>query len=78
MPLMLTAPQLDHLYHLASPIEPARRPEYLAAVTQELEIAGGIVADGNLHRIAARLQRQFWEPPSSTVAGTPQHHRVRV
>jgi hypothetical protein len=73
MPLSLTPSQMDHLFRLAAPIEPARRPEFLAAVALELEAAGD-VSEGNLHRIAARLQRSFWSPPQiSPNSASPKH-----
>lgn len=58
------------LLHLSQPIEKALRPQFLAAVEAALEGQGG--GPGVVHRIGRVLQRDFWTPPQSTAAGTPQ------
>jgi hypothetical protein len=78
MTLMLTDAQLDHLHRLASPIEPARRSEFLQAVNDALELETGGIGEGVVHRIAARLQRSFWEPPALSSEATAPRHLVRA
>jgi hypothetical protein len=71
MPMQLNDDELDLLHRLALPIAPARRPEFLAAVTLELENAG--IGEGAVHRIAPQLQRQFWTPPQFSADASARH-----
>ena len=76
MPLSFSAEEKDLLLALAQPIEPAQRSAFLDAVAAAIgEQASG---PGLVHVTARRIQREFWTPPESTVAGTPVHRPARV
>jgi hypothetical protein len=80
MPLMLNDAEMDLLHRLALPIAPERRGEFLEAVTDELETAGGVVGEGAVHRAARAVVLQFWEPPefNPNIQGAPRHNRPRA
>jgi hypothetical protein len=65
-PLQFTDEEKDLLLVLAQPIDQPRRTEFLQAVAQELDASGqaGAVGIGSVHRVAAQVQRRFWEPPA--------------
>jgi hypothetical protein len=64
MPLPLADAELAMLHALAAPIDGARRPEFLTAVTTRLEAAGpAAIGPGALHRTARTVLRDFWSPP---------------
>ena len=70
MPLSLTDAELAMLHALAAPIDGARRPEFLAAVTTKLEAAGpAAIGPGALHRTAREVLGGFWDPPSDLRQG---------
>jgi hypothetical protein len=77
-PLRLSDEEKNLLLALAQPIDQRLRPQFLAAVEAELEASGQGGGAGALWRVAARVQRAFWTPPESTVAGTPVHRAVRA
>ena len=63
MPLPLTDAELAMLHALAAPIDGARRPEFLAAVTTKLEAAGpAAIGPGALHRTAREVLGRFLGP----------------
>jgi hypothetical protein len=64
MPLMLTDAERAMLEALAAPIDANRRPEFMGAVTKQLEAAGpAAVGPGALHRTAREVLGQFWTAP---------------
>jgi hypothetical protein len=65
MPIAFSDEEKDLLLALAQPIDQRRRTEFLQAVAAQLETSGqaGAVGIGSVHRIAAQVQRRFWEPP---------------
>ena len=64
MPLPLSDAELAMLHALAAPIDGARRPEFLTAVTAKLEAAGpAAVGPGSLHRAARSVIANFWSAP---------------
>jgi hypothetical protein len=65
-PLHFSDEEKDLLLTLAQPIDQRRRTEFLQAVAQELDASGqaGAVGIGSVHRVAAQVQRRFWEPPA--------------
>lgn len=79
MPLMLTPYEMDLLSALALPIEPDKRPLFMADVAGELEAAGAAIAEGSLHRVARVVQRRYFDPPAlSADATSARHHTARV
>jgi hypothetical protein len=64
-PLHFSDEEKDLLLTLAQPIDQRRRTEFLQAVAAELEASGqaGAIGIGAVHRVAAQVQRRFWEPP---------------
>jgi hypothetical protein len=71
MPLHFSDEEKDLLLSLAAPIDQKQRAAFLAAVAAELEANGqaGAVGIGSVHRVAARVQRRFWESPQLASAG---------
>ena len=64
MPLPLTDVELAMLHALAAPIDANRRPEFMGAVTTELEAAGpAAIGPGAVHRTARTVLRSFWTAP---------------
>jgi hypothetical protein len=62
MPLTLSPDALQTLNDLATPIDDARRPEFMQAVAHELENASAI-GPGSAHRAARSVIKQFWSAP---------------
>lgn len=64
-PLELNDSEMSMLLTLSAPIDQRLRPEYLAAVAQELEAQrqSGEIGEGSLHRAARMVQRRFFDPP---------------
>jgi hypothetical protein len=60
MPLMLSPDALQTLNDLATPIDNARRPQFMQAVAHELENAAAI-GPGSAHRAARSVLGQFWQ-----------------
>jgi hypothetical protein len=71
MPLSFSPEELDLLLELARPIDQGQRAQFLQEVAQELEASGqaGAVGIGSVHRVAARVQRRFWDPPQLASVG---------
>jgi hypothetical protein len=64
MPLMLTDAERAMLEALAAPIDANRRPEFMGAVTKQLEAASpSAIGPGVLHRTARTVLRDFWVAP---------------
>jgi hypothetical protein len=64
MPLMLTPAERAMLDTLATPIDSARRPEFMGAVEKELEAASpAAIGPGTVHRTARTVLRSFWNAP---------------
>jgi hypothetical protein len=62
MPLSPEAQNI--LRALSEPIDGARRPEFLTAVTAKLEAAGpAALGEGAVHRAARTVLQDFWNPP---------------
>jgi hypothetical protein len=78
MPMQLNDDELDLLHRLALPIAPERRPEFLAAVADALELETGGIGEGAVHRVARSLQRKFWEPPTLSADAQAPRHLVRA
>jgi hypothetical protein len=69
--IALSDESLTMLMHLAAPLHPTLRSQFLAEVAEQLrgkEIGGGLVA-----RIAAAVQKRYLHPP--TIRAEP-HTRV--
>jgi hypothetical protein len=64
MPLTLSPDALQTLNDLATPIDDARRPEFMQAVAHELENASAI-GPGSAHRAARSVlgRGEFWAAP---------------
>jgi hypothetical protein len=79
-PLRLSDEEKNLLLALAQPIDQQQRPQFLQEVAQELEAQrqAGAVGVGSVHRTARVVQRRYFTPPESTVAGTPVHRAVRA
>jgi hypothetical protein len=62
MPL---SPEAQNILHaLAAPIDKSRQPEFMTAVTTQLEAAGpAAIGPGTVHRTARTVLSQFWDPP---------------
>jgi hypothetical protein len=62
MPLRLTDAQLDRVVYATQPLTPGARAAFLEALAARLQ---GIaeIGDGQLYRVVADLQKQFWDPP---------------
>jgi hypothetical protein len=62
-PLHFSDEEKDLLLTLAQPIDQKQRAAFLAAVAAELEANGqaGAIGIGSVHRVAAQVQRRFWE-----------------
>jgi hypothetical protein len=64
MPLPLTDAELAMLHALATPIDAARRPEFMGAVEKELEATSpAAIGPGTVHRTARTVLRSFWTAP---------------
>ena len=64
MPLPLTDAELAMLRALATPIDAARRPEFMGAVEKALEAASpAAIGPGTVHRTARTVLRSFWTAP---------------
>jgi hypothetical protein len=64
MPLTLTPAELAMLDALATPIDAARRPEFMGAVEKELAAASpSAIGPGTVHRTARIVLRSFWTAP---------------
>jgi hypothetical protein len=76
--LRLNNAEMDLLHRLALPIAEERRGEFLVAVADELETAGGVVGEGAVHRAARAVILQFWSPPefNPNIQGAPRHSAV--
>jgi hypothetical protein len=61
-PLSLSNDEKEVLFTLAEPLDHRRRGEFLATVAAELE-ACPQPGPGLVHRVAAQVQRRFWDPP---------------
>jgi hypothetical protein len=71
-PLHFSDEEKDLLLTLAQPIDQKQRAAFLAAVAAELEANGqaGAIGIGSVHRVAAQVQRRFWESLQLPNAGT--------
>jgi hypothetical protein len=64
MPLMLTPAERAMLDGLAAPVAENRRPEFLGAVSAQLEAAGpAAIGEGSIHRAARAVISDFWSAP---------------
>jgi hypothetical protein len=64
MPLTLTPAERAMLDALATPIDAARRPEFMGAVEKELAAASpSAIGPGTLHRTARTVLKSFWTAP---------------
>jgi hypothetical protein len=64
MPLELSDAEMTLLTELAAPINQNLRQDFLRAVAVELEARPTTaIGEGEIHRVARRVQRQFWQPP---------------
>jgi len=61
-PLKLTDSELDVVWNAARPLAVADRDPFLRAVAERLA-ALPERGDGIVHRIAAEVLREFWDPP---------------
>jgi hypothetical protein len=72
MPLTLTPAERAMLDALATPIDAARRPEFMGAVEKELAAASlSAIGPGTVHRIARTVLRSFWTAPPDLRQGVP-------
>jgi hypothetical protein len=62
MPIALTDAELDIVFAAARPLELAARDSFLKAIADRLATIPER-GDGIVHRIAAEVQRDFWDPP---------------
>jgi hypothetical protein len=65
-PLALTDSQLDTLCAFAQPLDPDLRAPFLEAVAHALRDQP--LGDGEVHRVCAQAQREFWRPPDLSIA----------
>ena len=64
MPLELSDAEMTLLTELAAPIDQRLRQDFLRAVAVELEARSATaIGEGEIHRVARRVQRQFWQSP---------------
>ena len=61
MPLSFTDDQIRDLTIIVTPLAPAARAAFLQALAVELGDRAA-VDDGDLHRVAVRLQRELLQP----------------
>ena len=62
MPLELSDAEMTLLTELAAPINQDLQQDFLRAVAVELEAHPSAIGEGEIHRVARRIQRQFWQP----------------
>jgi hypothetical protein len=72
--LALDDDELTTLMHLAQPLDPDLRDDFLRAVAGELE-QHAERGDGLVHRVAAAAQRKFLSPLSATAGGFHSKYR---
>jgi hypothetical protein len=61
MPLMLTPAERAMLDSLAAPVDGARRPEFIGAVSAKLEAAGpAAIGEGSIYCAARSVIADFW------------------
>jgi hypothetical protein len=64
MPLTLTPAELAMLDSLAAPIDAARRPEFMGAVSAKLEaVDPAAIGEGSVNRAARSVFASFWSAP---------------
>jgi hypothetical protein len=62
MPIALTDSELDIVMRAARPLQVEDRDPFLQAIAERLA-AIPERGDGIVHRTAAEIQRDFWDPP---------------
>jgi hypothetical protein len=74
---MLNDAELDVVNGLAASLPRDRRDDFILAVQGAVQaLPAAAVGVGLVHRIAAGLQRGYWDPPLQTPSG-PQHYHAR-
>lgn len=65
MPLSLSDNEMALVNALATPLDQRLRSDFLRAVAVELETqqSAGALGEGTIHRAAAAVQKQFFQPP---------------
>jgi hypothetical protein len=69
-PLNFTDSQLDEIFRVAAPLNPAERAALLEDLARTLRQAPHL-GDGLLYRTLRDLQRRYFTPPSVGRAGAP-------
>jgi hypothetical protein len=73
MPVSLSASELAMIECAAAPLDRTRRDAFIGAVLAALEGCPEL-GPGVVHRVIRKTQRQYWDPPSTLVRGTANHH----
>ena len=74
-PIPLSSMQWDLVYSAMRPLAETDRSSFLVALADTLSGMPPPIGDGQLWRLIARTQRQFWKPPKEK---PPEHGRRKV
>jgi hypothetical protein len=73
--LKLSDDEMDAILRAAGPIDVDRRDGFLQAVASALASHPGEVGPGVVHRVCAEVQRQHFDPPDFSHAGSVSKYR---